>query len=516
MEPCLESSKSAPAAPFGGLPLVPGERAIVESMGEAVIATDHQYRITYWNPAATATYGWTAAEVLGQPVAALLATTWTSPDEQRAAFAAVAHGERWRGEVTQVRKDGQRVWILSVVTVLRDAEGVALGLVAVNRDLTAQRQAEKALAQAEIRLADVQRLDALGELAGSVAHDFNNLLAIVGGRAEIAADLLPPEHPAVAALTQIRASVARGASLTRQLLSFGRRDVLDATNVDLVDLVQGIDEVLRRILGARHRLELQLSPVPVWVRVSRGELEQVLINLCSNSRDAMSVSGRVRISVTSPAPGVAELAVVDNGSGMTDEVRARAFDAFFTTKPAGKGTGLGLALVARVVARHGGTVAIDSAPGTGTRVALQFPRLAAGEVAPAPRPAGATPRLRVLLAEDQELVRDVLTELLRLLDHEVLAVSDGQAAVELAARERVDLLLTDVSMPGLSGPAAAAAIRVRRPDLPVIYLSGFPKDEASIAAGLWPAGIFRLKPITRDGLAQAIAEAVAPNVARSP
>ncbi len=503
---------NAPPDPTPSLSALAADaRLILESMGEAVITTDNEYKITYWNAAATAVYGWSAAEVMGERVTGVLATNWLSEHDRREAYAAAAAATRWRGEVAQRHRDGRRLAILSVVTVIRGEGGDLKGLVAVNRDLTPQREAERALEQAGARLAEVQGLDALGELVGSVSQDFNNLLAIIGGRTEIALDLLPGDHPAAAALAQIRGQVERGAALTGQMLSLGRRDGRGATNVDLCQLVRGIDEVLRRIVGGRHRLEFCVPTEPAWVHATHGELEQVLINLCSNARDAMTVSGRAKVCVVSPSEDVVELSVSDNGVGMTDEVRARAFEPFFTTKPEGKGTGLGLALVERVAGRCGGAVEVDSRPGGGTKVTLRLPRVTSPEasaVREAPR------RLRILLAEDQELVRDVLAELLRALGHEVVAVADGRAAVDLAGP--LDLFVTDVSMPRLSGPNAAAILRRRRPDLPVVYLSGFPKDEVAAASGEWPPGHFRLKPVTREALRDALDEALKERGARRP
>lgn len=486
----------------------PDHAVVLDCMGDAVITTDPQFGITSWNRAATEIYGWEADEVRGASVTEVLRTTWSREEDRQATIDALRTEGRWRGEVGQFTRDGRPLRVFSVVTLLRDADDQVLGVVAVNRDVTRERAAEAALRQVEARLTESQRTDALGRLAGSVAHDFNNLLAVVGGNTEIALGLLPHDHPARRALMRVASSVDRGATLARQLLSFGRRDELDVDVLDLAALVRGVDEVLRRLVGGNARLVLTLPGGPVWARVSRGEVELALVNLVHNARLAIADGGEVEVVVGVEPDGGGRIEVRDAGAGMPPEVRARAFEAFFTTRPPGQGTGLGLTVVARVASRHGGRVDLESDPGVGTRVRLRFPAAAAPVVEPTrPRPTG-TPSLRVLVVDDQELVRDVLSHLVEALGHRPMVARSGAEALERARAEPFDLLLTDVYMPGMSGPALAAALRAERPDLPVVYVSGFPREGEGEEARGWPSGVFRTKPIRRDDLRTAIAEAM--------
>jgi two-component system cell cycle sensor histidine kinase/response regulator CckA len=490
-----------PAAPLPSL--------ILDHLGDAVITTDPDFRVTTWNRAAREIYGYELAEARGLPTMALLKTTFDLEDEEQrararqSAIAALLRDGVWRGEVIQSRKDGRKLHVHSEVRILLGPDGTRIGAVAVNRDVTPQREAQDALARMEAHLTELQRAEALGKLAGSVAHDFNNLLAIIQGHADLALLAVPARHPARRSLDEIIAGVDRGSMLSRQLLSFGRRDTLDVTTFDLVDAVTSVNAVLRCLIGTANRLELRM-PDRAWVRGSRAEAEQVLINLCANAREALVRPGTVTIAIEQRDDGVVELSVTDTGVGMSPEVAARAFEPFFTTRPPGRGSGLGLAVVARVVHRFGGSVSIDSTEGVGTRVALLLCAGAEGERA-LPVAAAVSGRLRVLVAEDQELVREVLAGLLRSLGHEVIAAADGQAALVLAGSTSFDLLLTDVSMPRLTGPALAQALRAQRPSLPVIYLSGFPVADTKP----WPVGVWRQKPITRSALARALAEALA-------
>lgn len=474
-------------------------------MGDAVVTTDGQFRVTSWNRGAEAMYGWSAEEVLGHSVGALLGTAWADDQARFESMRALAQEGCWRGEVVQRRRDGRLLHVLASVTRLRDERGDSVGAVAVNRDVTAQRQAEEALAQMGERLAEVQRQEALTAVAGSLAHDLNNLLTVIGGHAELAKEMLPDGHRARPSLEQVGAAVRRGEALMAQLLAIARDDTVELAVIDVGAAVARQADALRRVIGAEHRLDLEVSSA--FAKVSARELEEVLVNLVTNAREALPRPGVVRVRVLTEGPEKVVVEVSDDGVGMPPEVLPRAAEAFFSTKPSGRGTGLGLAVVSRVVTRWGGDLRLWSEPGRGTRVSLVVPASEAPvDVARAWMETGS---LRVLLAEDQEPVREVLSQLLRSLGHQVVAVGDGAEAVERGREAAFDLLVTDVSMPRLSGPAAAAVLRAERPDLPIVYLSGFPREDAGGTGGAWPPGAFRRKPVRREELAEAIGEATA-------
>ncbi|WP_135465625.1 hybrid sensor histidine kinase/response regulator [Crenalkalicoccus roseus] len=363
------------------------------------------------------------------------------------------------------------------------------GALAELREQVARREA------AEAGLRQAQRLEALGRLTGGIAHDFNNLLtAILGTVQMLERHLGPAADERVRRLLGIaRDAVDRGARLNASLLAFARRQPLHATALDANALVRGFAPLIQRALGEVATLALDLAPDLPPCRADAAQLEAALLNLAINARDAMPQGGQVRLTSRLVRLGPEELAgnaearpgayvalaLADSGIGMPPEVRERAFEPFFTTKPVGKGTGLGLSQVFGFVRQLGGHVAIESAPGDGTRVTLYLPVSAApAAAAPAPpAPGGALPpaRGRVLMAEDDERVRTVMAEALRQAGLEVIAVPDGQAALAVLVRgERVDVLFSDIVMPGgLSGIGLAEAARQLRPGLPVLLATGY-------------------------------------------
>jgi two-component system cell cycle sensor histidine kinase/response regulator CckA len=330
--------------------------------------------------------------------------------------------------------------------------------------------------QLEAQLQQSRRLESVGKLAGGVAHDFNNLLAIILNYADFAREAATDEEQR-RDLEELSKAATRGAELVSQLLLFSRRKPVDAVAVDLCDVVRETEPMLRRTIGAHIELRCRIRDDVPWAIIDPGQLTQVLVNLAVNARDAMPEGGTLTIEATASADGV-RLLVEDTGVGMSEDTRAKAFDPFFTTKPAGSGTGLGLATVYGIVTQAGGSVELASAPGRGTRVTIELP---AGEAAPAPRPAGEAPTPEagrgetILVVEDDDQVRGIVCRILRLHGYRVLEAGGGEQALELAGREpgEIDLLLSDVVMPGMSGVELADHLRRAQPGVRVLHMSGY-------------------------------------------
>ncbi len=403
-------------------------------------------------------------------------------------------------------------------------EGETLTTVAV--DITGRKKADAERAELEHQLAHAQRLEAVGRLAGGIAHDFNNLLTAIVGFANALRDSLPEDHPENESVDGILAASKRAAQLTRSLLAYGRKQVLDPRPTDVGEVVRTVEKLLRRVIGEDVELSLDLPERPLVAAVDPGQIEQVLVNLCANARDAMPGGGSLRISAGPAEVDDAEalrlglprggafvrIAVSDTGVGMTKEVAARVFEPFFTTKPAGKGTGLGLAIVYGIVRQHGGAVSVKSAPGEGTEVTLllrarEAAREDALEEEDAPPRGGSE---TILLGEDDPLVRKSVRRALERAGYTVIEAMDGEDAVEKfgANAGRVALCLLDVVMPRKNGREAAEAIAAIRPGVPVLLASGYTADVLE-DRGL-PAGTTEIiaKPVAPDTLLRKIREVI--------
>jgi nitrogen-specific signal transduction histidine kinase len=369
----------------------------------------------------------------------------------------------------------------------------------------------------EVQLRRAQKMETVGALTSGIAHDFNNILSVMVSHAHFVADGLPPGDPARADLEEIIAAGERAVELTRHLMAFGQRDAV-AKVVDLGHVVRGLERILRRLIG--EHIELMVLPAiePAYVRVAPVQVEQVLMNLIMNGRDAMPRGGRMtieigRVSIYTETAGVppgryVTLAVDDTGMGMDEATRRRIFEPFFTTKALGHGTGLGLAIVAGIVREARGAISVDSQPGVGSTFVIYLPAIAPSDVPSPERPeAGADLAAlggteTVLLVEDDERVRKVAGAILRRAGHTVLEAQDGDEALLVAAQHRaaIDLLITDVIMPRMSGPELAARLRALRPETRVLYLSGYP--DAAILEHMPRDQEFELlaKPITPRAL----------------
>lgn len=389
------------------------------------------------------------------------------------------------------------------------------GGVAVLRDVTRQRELETQLTQS-------QKMDAVGRLAGGVAHDFNNLLVVIQSYAELIREGLPEGDINRADLDEVLGATRRAAALTKQLLAFSRNEAIQPTALDLSEVVSGIEKMLRRIIGEDIELYTELGPGLGVMRADAGQLDQVILNLCINARDAMPDGGQITIStqnVTLDAaysdrhanvtPGeFVMLAVTDTGTGMTAEVQRQIFEPFFTTKAVGQGTGLGLATVYGIVQQSGGHIRVYSELGRGTSFKVYFPRLDEAAAVPIPRlPSTAAPAVGViLLVEDDSAVRQVASRILRERGYQVIEARRPTEARALCAEHgsRIDLLLTDVIMPDCTGPQLARELLLAHPGMQVLYMSGYPGGAAARAGALEPGALYIEKPFSPAALADKV------------
>src|SRR5213592_1044324 len=363
----------------------------------------------------------------------------------------------------------------------------------------------------EEQLAHSQRMEAVGRLAGGIAHDFNNVLTAVLGSIELLLLDEPPGRPHREELDIIRDAATRAKDLIRQLLAFSARQVLQPAAVDLNRLVRDVAKMLRRLIGEDIKLETLLAPELGAVRVDAGQMEQVLVNLAVNARDAMPEGGRLTIKTDNVDAGGSQvlLHVSDSGVGMDEEVQAHMFEPFFTTKPRGKGSGLGLATVYGIVRQSGGHIAVDSAPGRGATFRIYLPRVEA-PLDPTDRPtpvtAPAAGSETILLVEDEHLVRLLARKVLERAGYRVLVAAGGAEALDLAERYAgtIHLLLTDVVMPGMNGRELIRRLAPLRPDLRVLYMSGYADEAVAQHGVLDPGTAFLQKPFTPGGLADKV------------
>ncbi len=496
--------------------------AIIEATTDFVGIFDPTGRVRYLNRAARQLIGLAEdAELTSLQIADLV----PHPAATSLLDAAVAHTLRagsWAGEMTLLSRDGETIPVSQVLIAHHGDDGRPAYLATIIRDMRERRRAEEEQRQS-------QKMEALGRLAGGIAHDFNNLLTVILGEADMLLDDLQHDDPLRASVAQIRQSGSRAATLTRQLLAFSRRQVLQPELIDLNAVIKGMEQLLRRLIGEDIVLTIVLASDLPAIRADPGQIEQVVLNLALNARDAMPEGGQLLIATSVglldpddarlPAGGqpgpCAVLTVRDTGVGIAPETQVHIFEPFFTTKPRGRGTGLGLATVHGIVRQSGGHVWFASEPGHGTTFTVYLPA-AEGAALPAPvgppaviaRPADGT----VLLVEDDEGVRLLARQILRRAGFTVLEAADGQAALALAAGHRgpIDLLLTDVVMPGgLNGVQLAGAMRASRPAIAVVYMSGYIENarvDRSVRAG---DGRFIQKPFTAETLLSVLNEALA-------
>ncbi|HEX8621718.1 MAG TPA: PAS domain S-box protein [Allosphingosinicella sp.] len=454
-------------------------RTLVQGVKDyALYMLDPDGRVSNWNTGAETIKGYKADEIVGQHFSRF----YTEEDRaagvpQMALATAIAEG-KYENEAWRVRKDGSRFWASVVIDPIHDEEGTLIGFAKITRDITERRRAAEELEEARAALFQSQKLQALGELTGGVAHDFNNLMTVIRGSADLLARPGLTEEKRVRYLQAIIDTADRAATLTSHLLAFGRRQALNPEVADLNIRLDAFAEMVARTLGGKIEVKLDLAPSLPRVEVDLAQLETALLNAAFNARDAMPDGGQLTLSTRAGEDGQVVIEIADTGAGMTAEVRDRAFEPFFTTKPVGEGTGLGLSQIHGFAAQAGGHAEIRSAAGEGTAIRIFLPstdRPLGGSVETA-RPAKPPRDLRVLLVEDNEHVREFAHHLLDELGYRVLSAGSAEEALEVLGREPVDLLFSDVVMPGLSGLELARVARRDHPSLPVLLASGYSEE----------------------------------------
>ena len=470
-------------------------RTIVSSDPECVKTVSPEGVLIEMNPAGLAMLAATTlAEVKARPL-----FDWIAP-EYREQFAAlhqrVMAGDSGDLEFEVIAKTGVRRWLRTHAAPLRDGNGKITSVLAISRDITEQRELEAQLRQS-------QKMEAIGQLAGGIAHDFNNILTIIHGFATTLLDNDAGTESRRIATEHIVEASERAAGLTRQLLAFGRRQVMQTRDVDLNDLVASLAKMVQRVLGEDINLQLQLSARPIFVHADPGLLDQVLMNLVLNARDAMPNGGLLRIDTlarTSPAGNDAVVRVVDTGTGIPEERLSRIFDPFYTTKDAGKGSGLGLATAFGIVSQHGGRITVSSRVGSGTTFEVILPvtehkAKAADALTQKFAPLGGTET--ILLVEDEAAVRTLTRTVLERGGYKVITAANGAEGLRAfqQSADTIDLVLTDIVMPnGMSGRDLAERLVTMRPGLPVVFTSGYSTDFAGHELALKERQTFLQKP----------------------
>ena len=478
--------------------------AIVDASPVPTQAFTTDGKVVLWNPASERVFGWTSDEVVGNRLPSEmtpLEDREAGAERIRRTFAGrVANGER----VRRLSRDGREVWIDIYAAPMVDADGRTIGIAGQLVDVTDRIALEAQLRQAA-------KMDAIGQLSGGVAHDFNNMLTAIRGNAQlIRAALEPAQAELREEVDDILAASDRASDLTRQLLAFARKAAVEPHVLDPAAVIRGFAPMLGRLIGVHVRLDTDLAPDTGSVRADRGQLEQVILNLALNARDAMPDGGTLRISSANQGEGASAavvLAVSDTGTGMDEATRARIFEPFFTTKEQGKGTGMGLATVYGIVSMFEGSIAVDSEPDRGTTFTIRLPRVAATPPAPAAEANGTRPggSETILLIEDEPSVRAYARRTLAKLGYTVLEASgDAEAFAHARGHDGpIDLILSDVVLPGTPGPALLRQLVDIRPGARTLLCSGF-APESSVGTERIDPARFLAKPYSQEALAHAV------------
>ncbi len=490
----------------------------IERMPLAYMLLDADFRVVDWNPAAERIFGYRKKEVLGMgpPFAKIVPQAFWPQAE--AILSRTQDGSLSAHSTNEnITKDGRTITCDWINTPLESPDGRFKGLLCLAQDISERRRLESQLRQA-------QKMEAIGNLAGGIAHDFNNLMTVVTGYSQFVLNRVDQESPLRPDVEEIKKAGQRAASLTRQLLAFSRKQVLSPEVLSLADVVSNIKEMLKRLIGENIELIVTTRPNLRRVKADPGQIEQIIMNLALNARDAMPAGGKLLIETDNidldeaycgqcsdvrPGPHVV-LAISDTGTGMDAEIQSRIFEPFFTTKEQGKGTGLGLSMVYGIVQQSGGSIRVYSEPGRGATFRVLLPQakddteVREQESQERPQPGFET----VLLAEDEDMVRTLTRRILESHGYRVLEARDGREALEMAERHAgpLHLLLTDVVMPTMSGNELAQHLRMSRPEAKVLYMSGYSENLVS-HQGILDADVALIeKPFAEESLLQRVRE----------
>jgi PAS domain S-box-containing protein len=504
--------------------------ALVNSSEDAITGADSHGVITSWNRGAERLYGYSAHEVIGRSLELLMPRdAWDAElklqQRVQAGEAVPAH------ETVRLGKDGLRVEVSLAVWPIRDPHGRVVGSGRLARDLTERRKAEAQLERSRRQLLQSQKMEAVGNLAGGVAHDFNNFLSLIITFASLALDNLQPGSPAHADVEQVVSAAEKAADLTRQLLTFSSQGIVEPQLVDLGQRISNLQTLLARLLGENVRLRIQVPPEPTLIHADPVQIDQVVMNLALNARDAMPQGGPLLIEVglvhldaeyaaahpeVTPGPHVL-LVVTDEGTGIAPEALDRIFDPFFTTKPKGKGSGLGLSTVFGIVKQVGGHLVVSTQPGEGTSFRIYFPQPARPTLRPhvARQPASALGGSEtLLLVEDDDTLRAALRTVLVKHGYRVLEAQNGPEALMISEQFRlpIHLVVTDVIMPRMSGPELAPQLAAERPGLKVLYVSGYAEGLDVSERMLEEGSKYLAKPMTPTALLSKVREVLDANM----
>ena len=485
-------------------------RTLVQGVRDyAIYMLEPDGTVSNWNAGAEAIKGYKAEEIVGQHFSRFYTEEDRAGGEPKRALETALREGKYEREAWRVRKDGSHFWASVLIDPIYDETGALTGFAKITRDITDKKRAQEELEEARTALFQAQKLQALGELTGGIAHDFNNLITVVRGSAEMLkrSDLSDAKRERY--LDAIIETAERATSLTSHLLAFGRRQALKPEVIDLNVRLDALADVLGRMLGSRIEVRLDLSAKLWRVEVDPAQLESALLNAAINARDAMPNGGRLTLSTMNvEAAGEVCVGVADTGEGMKPEVLERCFEPFFTTKAIGKGTGLGLSQIHGFAAQTGGRAQIESRPGEGTIVRIFLPRSGKPLAAEAKRQreaegvAGRT----ILLVEDNDLVRAFAEGVLSDIGYRVISAASAEEAMySLEAEDRIDLVLSDIVMPGTSGIELARRVHANHPGLPVLLASGYSDDLIKGAAAEFQV---IAKPYGPAVLAEAVAKSL--------
>ncbi len=507
-------------------------RLLVQGVTDyAIFMLDPRGHVANWNSGAARIKGYTESEIVGQHFSRFYTPEDRSAGVPSAALEKARREGRYEAEGWRCRKDGTRFWAGVVVDAIHDDEGHLLGFAKITRDLTERREAQLQLEQSREQLFQSQKMEAIGQLTGGLAHDFNNLLTGISGSLELLGARIAQGRlgDLDRYIIGAQGAVSRAAALTHRLLAFARRQTLDPKPTNANKLILGVEDLIQRTVGPAIKVETALG-IDVWpILCDPNQLESAILNLCINARDAMPDGGRLIIETANSAvdgrnaserdmqPGhYVAVKVTDTGTGMPREVVARAFDPFYTTKPAGQGTGLGLSMVYGFAKQSEGQAHLESAVGKGTTVRLYLPRYH-GEVeeekeqAKPERTARSEAGKTVLVVDDEPTVRMVVIEVLEDLGCAAIEAADTISGLKVLQSDvRIDLLITDVGLPGgINGRQMADAARVRRPRLKVLFITGYAENAALSNGHLLPGMHVLTKPFAMDRLAARIKDIIA-------